>query len=145
MASTDSTGERHAKLKLIIDCDAGIDDAQAIMIALSQEVDVLAITCTFGNVNVDQVSKNVLKTLEVCGRTDIPVYKGAHRAMLGTVISKKLNIPIQFFAYFSRSSTQTVVKGKRTKIETMIGLVHTRHDGKITQMQKTPRFDVLCH
>ena len=76
---------RNTKMKIIIDCDAGIDDAQAIMIALSQEVDVLAITCTYGNVNVDQVTKNVLKILEVCDRTDIPVYKGAHRATLGTV------------------------------------------------------------
>ena len=76
MASSEK-GSSHEKI--IIDCDAGIDDAQAIMIALSQEVDVLGITCTFGNVDVDQVTKNVLKVLEVCGRTDIPVYKGAHR------------------------------------------------------------------
>lgn len=82
-----STQGNHAKLKIVIDCDAGIDDAQAIMIALSHDVDVLAITCTFGNVDLDQVSKNVLKVLDVCGRTDIPVYKGAHQAMLGTVIS----------------------------------------------------------
>lgn len=74
-------------MKIVIDCDAGIDDAQAIMIALSHQVDVLAITCTFGNVEVDQVSKNVLKILDVCGRTDIPVYKGAHQAILGTVLS----------------------------------------------------------
>jgi len=80
-------------MKIVIDCDAGIDDAQAIMIALSHQVDVLAITCTFGNVDVDQVSKNVLKILDVCGRTDIPVYKGAHQAMLGTVLSLKLAIP----------------------------------------------------
>ena len=77
----------HKNMKVVIDCDAGIDDAQAIMIALSHQVDVLAITCTFGNVDVDQVSKNVLKILDVCGRTDIPVYKGAHQAMLGNVVS----------------------------------------------------------
>lgn len=82
-----SSQGRHAKMKIVIDCDAGIDDAQALMIALSHEVDVLAITCTFGNVDVDQVSKNVLKILDVCERTDIPVYKGAHQAMLGTVLN----------------------------------------------------------
>lgn len=75
-----------SKRKIIIDCDAGIDDAQAIMIALTQEVDILGITCTFGNVDVDQVCKNVLKTLEACGRTDIPVYKGAHRPILGKLM-----------------------------------------------------------
>lgn len=80
----------NAKLKIVIDCDAGIDDSQAIMIALSQDVDVLGITCTFGNVEVDQVIKNVFKVLEVCGRTDIPVYKGAHRPILGFNYEKSL-------------------------------------------------------
>ena len=89
MASATAGEPAKSKLKIIIDCDAGIDDAQAIMIAISQEVDILGITCTFGNVDVDQVAKNVLKVLEVCGRTDIPVYKGSHRPMLG----KKAVIP----------------------------------------------------
>lgn len=71
------------KQKVIIDCDAGIDDAQAIILALSLDVEVVAITCVAGNIGVDQVAKNVLKTLEVCGRTDIPVYKGADRSLLG--------------------------------------------------------------
>lgn len=82
--------KENAKLKLVIDCDAGIDDAQAIMIALSQEVDILGITCTFGNVDVDQVIKNVFKVLEVCGRTDIPVYKGAYQPLLGSHFEKTL-------------------------------------------------------
>ena len=74
--------------KLIIDCDAGIDDAQAIFLALSEnDVDVLAITCVSGNVHVDQVCVNVLKILEVCGRTDIPIYKGADRGLLGKMLS----------------------------------------------------------
>lgn len=64
------------KMKIIIDCDAGIDDAQAIMIALSQEVDVLAITCTCGNVNVDQVTKNVLKVLEAASEPTYQCTKG---------------------------------------------------------------------
>ena len=72
--------------KLVIDCDAGIDDAQGIIIALSHDVEVLGITCTFGNVDVDRVSKNVLKILEVCGRTDVPVYKGCNRPVLGKVL-----------------------------------------------------------
>lgn len=85
--------KRKAKLKLVIDCDAGIDDAQAIMIALSQEVDILGITCTFGNVDVDQVIKNVFKVLEVCGRTDIPVYKGAYQPLLGKHSDLRLIAP----------------------------------------------------
>ena len=71
------------KRKVIIDCDAGIDDAQAILIALSQEVEVLAITCVAGNVKQENVCANVLKVLELCGRTDIPVYKGSTCSLLG--------------------------------------------------------------
>lgn len=83
--ATSSDAKENAKLKLVIDCDAGIDDARAIMIALShdQEVDILGITCTFGNADIDQVIKNVFKVLEVCGRTDIPVYKGAYQPLVG--------------------------------------------------------------
>lgn len=60
------------KTKLIIDCDAGIDDMQAIMLALSrQEAEVLAITCVNGNTNVDNVCRNVLRVLSVCNRMDV--------------------------------------------------------------------------
>ncbi|KAL9981520.1 hypothetical protein ACROYT_G010228 [Oculina patagonica] len=73
-----------AKTKLIIDCDAGIDDAQAILLALSAEdVEVVAITCVAGNTPLDKVCVNVLKVLELCNRTDIPVFKGATGPLLG--------------------------------------------------------------
>lgn len=78
-----------AKRKLIIDCDAGIDDAQAILLALSQDVEVLAITCVAGNTPIDKVCVNVLKVLEVCGRTDIPVYKGATGPLLGKMLQNR--------------------------------------------------------
>ncbi|XP_052811196.1 inosine-uridine preferring nucleoside hydrolase-like isoform X2 [Mya arenaria] len=72
------------KRKLIIDVDTGVDDAQAIMLALSQpEIDVLAITCVSGNVHLDLVCTNTLKVLAACGRLDIPVYRGADRALVG--------------------------------------------------------------
>ena len=76
--------ELMAKRKLIIDCDAGVDDAQAIILALSHEdVEVLAITCVVGNTSIDQVCVNVLKVLELCDRTDIPVFKGAAGPLVG--------------------------------------------------------------
>ncbi|XP_078000661.1 inosine-uridine preferring nucleoside hydrolase-like [Glandiceps talaboti] len=72
------------KTLMIIDCDAGIDDAQAIMMALSQpNVEILAITCVAGNVSVNQVVLNVLRILKVCGKLgQVPVYKGAESAIL---------------------------------------------------------------
>ena len=62
------------KRKIIIDCDAGTDDAAAIIMALSREhVEVVAITCVFGNTNVDNVANNVLRVLKFCGRLDVSI------------------------------------------------------------------------
>lgn len=62
--------------KIIIDTDPGIDDAMAILLALkSKELDVLALTTTFGNVAVDLATKNALTLLELEG-SDIPVAGG---------------------------------------------------------------------
>ncbi|XP_060573668.1 uncharacterized protein LOC132731491 isoform X4 [Ruditapes philippinarum] len=58
--------------KYIIDVDTGVDDAQAIMLALSRpDIQVVAITCVAGNVDVDQVCVNTLKVLSVCDRLDV--------------------------------------------------------------------------
>ncbi|XP_034232013.1 uncharacterized protein C1683.06c-like [Thrips palmi] len=81
---------------LVIDTDAGADDAVAILELLRaeemhigrdwtgrrRETRVLAITCVFGNTGVENVTKNVLATLETAGRQDVPVYTGAGVALL---------------------------------------------------------------
>lgn len=65
------------KRKVIIDCDPGIDDALAIMVALaSEEIDVIGITIVSGNVHVNKGVKNALKALKIMNRLDIPVYIG---------------------------------------------------------------------
>lgn len=64
--------------KLILDVDTGIDDAFAILYALSQyeQVELIGITTSFGNVLVQQATKNTLQVLELF-EVDIPVYQGA--------------------------------------------------------------------
>ena len=65
------------KRKVIIDCDPGIDDALAIILALeSKEIEVIGITTVSGNVESVQGAKNALKVLKLLGRLDIPVYLG---------------------------------------------------------------------
>ena len=65
------------KRKVIIDCDPGIDDALAIILALkSKEIEVIGITTVSGNVESVQGVKNALKVLKLLGRLDIPVYLG---------------------------------------------------------------------
>lgn len=63
--------------KVIIDCDPGIDDALALMLALaSPELEILGITVVSGNVPVEKGAENALKVLDWMNRTDIPVYCG---------------------------------------------------------------------
>lgn len=63
--------------KVIIDCDPGIDDSLAIMMALSlKELDVVGITIVSGNVINTKGYKNALKVLKLMDRLDIPVYLG---------------------------------------------------------------------
>lgn len=63
--------------KVILDCDPGMDDSMAIVMACkSSALKVLAITTVNGNYPVDVTSSNALKMLELLGRIDIPVCRG---------------------------------------------------------------------
>ena len=66
--------------KIIIDCDPGIDDSLAIMLALnSPEVEVVGITIVAGNSPCELGFKNAKRVLKFLGRLDVPVYVGADR------------------------------------------------------------------
>lgn len=70
---------------LIIDTDAGIDDAVAILTVLGDSKwrhKVAAITCVNGNTAVENVSTNVLKILKIANRLEIPVYRGATQGIV---------------------------------------------------------------
>lgn len=63
--------------KIILDCDPGMDDSMAIVMAVkSTALDILAITTVNGNYPVDVTSTNARKVLELLDRTDIPVARG---------------------------------------------------------------------
>jgi inosine-uridine nucleoside N-ribohydrolase len=67
-------------MRIIIDTDAGVDDAAAIAWLLSQDrypVEVLGVTAVAGNTSVENVANNVLIVLDLVGRNDIPVIVGA--------------------------------------------------------------------
>jgi purine nucleosidase len=73
------------KTKVIVDTDTGVDDAMGCALALrSPELEVLAFTSVFGNVSVELTTENTAYLMEVFGRADIPLAKGAARALVGT-------------------------------------------------------------
>ena len=70
------------KRKIIIDCDPGIDDSLAIMLALtSPEIEVLGITIICGNSPVEMGFENAKKILKQMNRLDVPVYMGEPRPL----------------------------------------------------------------
>lgn len=68
---------------VIIDCDTGVDDALALLLALrSPAFNVLGITCVAGNVSLPRVVRNTLTVVEHSGKR-VPVYVGAATSLIG--------------------------------------------------------------
>ncbi len=68
---------------IIIDCDPGVDDAIALLLALAhpQDLKILGITTVAGNVPLQYTSQNALKICALAN-VNIPVYAGCPRPML---------------------------------------------------------------
>jgi len=63
---------------VIIDTDPGVDDALALILALSSpELRIEAVTTVVGNVSQEKAHLNALKILEFLGVSDVPVARGA--------------------------------------------------------------------
>ncbi|MCD4671865.1 MAG: nucleoside hydrolase, partial [Anaerolineaceae bacterium] len=72
--------------RLIIDTDMGVDDAHALLMALTDpEVEVLGITTVVGNVGLPQVVLNVGHVLDLL-QMDNPYYRGASLPLISDPI-----------------------------------------------------------
>ncbi len=70
------------KQALIIDCDPGVDDAVALMLAFgAPALEVLAVTAVGGNVPLASTSRNARIMREIARREDVPVFAGAERPL----------------------------------------------------------------
>ncbi len=75
---------------IIIDCDTGVDDALALLLALrSPALSVRGITTVSGNVTLDKVVPNTLRVVEHAGR-HTPVYPGAAVSLLGHTFTAEM-------------------------------------------------------
>ncbi len=64
---------------LIIDCDPGVDDAIALLLAFAspEDLDVLAVTTVGGNVGAELTARNARIIRQVAARSEVPVFAGA--------------------------------------------------------------------
>lgn len=71
------------KIPLIIDCDPGVDDAIALLMAFaSPELEVLAVTTAVGNVSSELTARNACIVRQIAGREDVPVFAGCSRPLM---------------------------------------------------------------
>lgn len=77
------------RIPVVIDCDPGVDDILALMLAFkSEKLDVRAVTAVAGNVELDRTLANALKVVSFAG-ADVPVARGADKPMCCALVTAK--------------------------------------------------------
>lgn len=67
---------------LVIDCDPGVDDALALLLAAaSPALDLLGVTCVAGNRPLAITADNACRVLDLAGRHAVPVHAGCSRPL----------------------------------------------------------------
>lgn len=72
------------KPTVILDCDPGLDDAVAILLAITsqEDFDLAGITTVAGNVPLHHTYRNARAIVELAGYAHVPVFEGCARAMM---------------------------------------------------------------
>jgi ribosylpyrimidine nucleosidase len=70
------------KQKVILDVDTGLDDAAALFLAAgAEELDIVAVIATAGNVGLEKTVENTLNVIETTGLS-CPVFAGSDRPLI---------------------------------------------------------------
>ncbi|XP_046467589.1 uncharacterized protein [Neodiprion pinetum] len=128
--------------KMLIDTDAGADDAAAIIMAtesenLNEGPEIVGITCVNGNADVDMIALNVLKTLKTVNRLDIPVYKGASHPLLLPDVKDHYFGQDGFGDFYYPDPPSTDLINQKDAVSAMIELVK-QHPGEVTILALGP-------
>lgn len=69
--------------KILFDCDPGVDDAVALLLAFAarDEIDILGITTVAGNVDIGQTTRNACVIRDIARRPEVPIAAGAERPL----------------------------------------------------------------
>lgn len=76
-----------AALPLAVDCDPGVDDALALLLACAAPgLDLRLVTTVSGNAPASVCAANARRLLDLAGRSDVPVLAGEDRAVPDAVV-----------------------------------------------------------
>ncbi|MGC3995379.1 MAG: nucleoside hydrolase [Propionicimonas sp.] len=125
---------RRTRVPLIADVDTGIDDSLALLYLMaSPEAELLAITCTAGNVAARQVAKNNLAWLELCDYADVEVALGAEVPIVQPLVTTEETHGPQGIGYAelpeptrplsSRHATEVWIDNARRRPGEITGLI----------------------
>lgn len=135
--------------KLILDVDTGIDDSLALLYLLASpdEAEILAITCTAGNVPARAVALNNLNWLGLCDAPDIEVSLGSEVPLLAPLMTTEETHGPQGIGYAElpdagrsisdRHATEVWIDAVRRHPGEVIGLV----TGPLTNLALAVRLD----
>jgi purine nucleosidase len=72
------------KIKLIIDCDPGVDDAVGLLLAFGtpDQLDILGVTTVAGNVSLVQTARNACAIRDLADAHNVPVFAGCPRPLV---------------------------------------------------------------
>jgi purine nucleosidase len=70
--------------KILLDCDPGLDDALALLLAHGDpNIQLVAVTTVRGNVSLEKTTRNALELRDYLGFPDVPVAAGAAEPLRG--------------------------------------------------------------
>lgn len=131
-------GERR---KIVIDTDPGGDDALAVMLALmyeakTRDIDILAITVTYGNIDLENAEQNLLKIVTVADRK-VPIYSGARKPLINEYETDNFFGDDGFGDFnFTKKITAKIDRSKHASV-LLVDLVK-RYPGEITLITLGP-------
>lgn len=127
--------------KVLIDTDPGMDDALAIILAAkSSEIELLGISSVAGNYPIEVTTRNALKTLELIGKTHIPVARGMGKPLARPLAKDPFSHGSDGMAETHLPDPKTVPSPKHG-IDQIIDIVKA-HPGEVTIITLGPLTNV---
>jgi purine nucleosidase len=128
--------------RVVIDCDTGVDDSMAILYGLlAPDIDIVGMTCVWGNIDVSLSTKNTLRLLEMMDRPDIPVAMGANKPLVGPPWTRSSLVHGADGQGNTNLPDPKLQPAKESAVEMLIRLAH-EHPGELTLVPVGPMTNV---